>query len=387
MKKTLLVLIIIAAISLAANFFMLDSVFAWTEPSSAPPEGNVDAPLNVSGKLQSKSGGLGLNGAAASAKYGLSVNNGTNAAIQTFNNSNSATVNINQADSGVNVSTTKQSYNGVYSWIGGAQSNAAYLVNTDLTGRGLYALSEGVGGIITGDEMGLLVTSTNTGLKATSEKTALISQQEKDGKKTTETKLNFSDENNKSVGAAVYSYKSNGATTNSYAQLGLTDIGIKAQGNQYAGYFEGPVYMSGTLTLGKGCNGCKDLAEAMTIAERVEAGDVVAVDAKLRLVKATKQDKTVIGAVSTKPAMTLNSAQEIDGAPVALSGIVPVKVTDENGAIRAGDFITASSLAGYGMKAIEPATVIGKALENLVGRQGTIKVFVDLGWFGAGCGK
>lgn len=387
MKKTIFVLIFIIVASLVASLSMLNSVFAWTEPTSAPPEGNVDAPLNVGSKLQSKAGGLGLNGAEASNKHGLSVNTGTDTAIRTYNNSNSAEVALNKPDSGVNINATKKSYNGVYSWIGGAESNAAYLVNTDLAGRGLYALSEGVGGIITGDEMGLLVTSANTGVKTTSEKTALISQQEKDNKKITETKLNFTDENQNSVGAGVYSYKTDGTTTNSYVKLGLTDIGIKAQGNQYAGYFDGPVYMSGTLTLGKGCNGCMDLAEAMTMAERVEAADIVAVDGNLRLVKATKKEMTVIGVISAKPAMTLNSAEEINGAPVALAGIVPVKITNENGAIRAGDFITASSIAGYGMKAIEPATVVGKALENWNGRQGTIKMFVDLGWFSGNCGK
>ncbi|MBI5077585.1 hypothetical protein HZB94_04365 [Candidatus Falkowbacteria bacterium] len=387
MKKTFFVLNFVIIASVIASLSVLNSVFAWTEPASAPPSGNVDAPINVGSKLQSKAGGLGLNGADASNKHGLSVNTGTETAIQTYNASNSAEVVINKSTAGVNINATKKSYNGVYSWIGGADSNAAYLVNTDLSGRGLYALSEGVGGIITGDEMGLLVTSANTGLKTTSEKIGLISQLEKNSAKVSETKLNFSDANNNPVGAGVYSYKTDGTTTNSYAELGRTDIGIKAQGNQYAGYFEGPVYMSGTLTLGKGCNGCKDLAEAMTMAERVEAGDIVAVDAAMRLVRAAKRDKTVIGVVSTEPAMTLNSAAEINGAPVALSGIVTVKVTNENGAIRAGDFITASSIVGFGMKATEAGTVVGKALENFNGRQGTIKIFVDLGWFGADCGK
>ena len=53
---------------------------------------------------------------------------------------------------------------------------------------------------------------------------------------------------------------------------------------------------------------------------------------------------------------------------IALAGRVPVKVTDENGIIKAGDLITTSSKAGYGMKCIDEIkclnSVIGIALED-----------------------
>jgi len=42
---------------LAISYFVL----AWTEPSQAPPGGNVLAPLNVGSAGQSKAGGLILN--------------------------------------------------------------------------------------------------------------------------------------------------------------------------------------------------------------------------------------------------------------------------------------------------------------------------------------
>lgn len=38
-------------------------VYAWTEPGSAPPAGNVDAPVNVGATPQTKSGDLNLGGA------------------------------------------------------------------------------------------------------------------------------------------------------------------------------------------------------------------------------------------------------------------------------------------------------------------------------------
>jgi hypothetical protein len=49
-------------------------LFAWTEPSSNPPEGNVSGPINVSNTGQSKSGGLILNTGGAS--IGLVVDKG-----------------------------------------------------------------------------------------------------------------------------------------------------------------------------------------------------------------------------------------------------------------------------------------------------------------------
>src|SRR3989338_4892847 len=45
-------------VSTLPAFFIAAVVFAWTEPSSAPPTGNVPAPLNVSGTAQTKVGEL-----------------------------------------------------------------------------------------------------------------------------------------------------------------------------------------------------------------------------------------------------------------------------------------------------------------------------------------
>jgi hypothetical protein len=49
-------------------------VFAWTEPSQSPPQGNVPAPINVGPQGQAKEGGLILN--TGGAPYGLIVANG-----------------------------------------------------------------------------------------------------------------------------------------------------------------------------------------------------------------------------------------------------------------------------------------------------------------------
>lgn len=48
----------ILVICFAIGFY----IFAWTEPSSSPPAGNVDAPINVGGTTQYKSGAFGVGG-------------------------------------------------------------------------------------------------------------------------------------------------------------------------------------------------------------------------------------------------------------------------------------------------------------------------------------
>ncbi|MDP3785148.1 MAG: hypothetical protein Q8R12_03705, partial [bacterium] len=58
---------------LGGGLFALQ-LFAFQEPSSSPPLGNVPAPLNISSSGQSKSGGLILNTGGAS--YGLIVDQG-----------------------------------------------------------------------------------------------------------------------------------------------------------------------------------------------------------------------------------------------------------------------------------------------------------------------
>jgi hypothetical protein len=52
-------------------------------------------------------------------------------------------------------------------------------------------------------------------------------------------------------------------------------------------------------------------------------------------------------------------------------GVIPTKVCTEGGAIKKGDLIVSSSIAGVAMKAdldkVKPGQVIGKALENYDG--------------------
>lgn len=135
------------------------------------------------------------------------------------------------------------------------------------------------------------------------------------------------------------------------------------------------------------CSGTPgDYAEEYgTSDESIEPGDIVMVDptrnafevhkdgetgSKAWIVKSSKPyDGSVIGIVSTDPNEVIgrNFTPDENPRPVALNGRVPVKVSTENGAIEAGDYLTSSSIPGVAMKATHPGQVVGKAMESYSG--------------------
>jgi len=82
----------------------------------------------------------------------------------------------------------------------------------------------------------------------------------------------------------------------------------------------------------------------------------------------------VAGVVSTNPAYLMNSAMAGIAAAVALQGRVPCKV---RGPVSKGDMMVSAG-AGYARAEANPTvgSVIGKALENFTGTEGTIEVVV-----------
>jgi hypothetical protein len=116
------------------------------------------------------------------------------------------------------------------------------------------------------------------------------------------------------------------------------------------------------LGLGQGA----DLAERYYSNESLNAGEIVAIDKSqdagvMRSDSAYQRD--VIGIVATAPGIVLGP-EERTSYPVALAGRVPVRVTNENGQIYAGDRITPSSRPGFGMFASQSGRVIGQALSD-----------------------
>ncbi len=150
---------------------------------------------------------------------------------------------------------------------------------------------------------------------------------------------------------------------------------------------------AGTYTAGS------DFAEAFDATggkAAFEPGDVVVLsENNSRGVEktSTPYDTRVAGVYSTRPGVLGADKEGItrmdeNDIPIAIVGIVPTKVTDENGPIRPGDLLTTSSVPGHAMKAtpvdvnglkIYPAgTIIGKALGRLPSGEGVIRVLVTL---------
>jgi hypothetical protein len=169
------------------------------------------------------------------------------------------------------------------------------------------------------------------------------------------------------------------------------------------------VYRDGDVTAdGSFSPGGADMAEMIAVsagAETVEPGDVLVIDPNVAesTVKSTAPRSTLVaGIYSTKPgfigserdwdkpqtdpagevmAYTMEElASEFDEIPMAIAGIVPCKVSAENGPIRPGDLLVTSGTPGHAMRDASPGvgTVLGKALGSLESGTGTIKVMVTL---------
>lgn len=120
---------------------------------------------------------------------------------------------------------------------------------------------------------------------------------------------------------------------------------------------------AGALTAGGA-----DLAELYGSTEDLQQGEIVALDSDIleNVVRSTSAyQRDVIGIVATRPGLVLGPTTASTTYPIALVGRVPVKVTTENGMIKAGDRITASSKDGYGMRATHAGRVLGTALEDI----------------------
>lgn len=148
------------------------------------------------------------------------------------------------------------------------------------------------------------------------------------------------------------------------------------------GYFNG-----GTQT------GGADIAEAFEVegaTDAYEPGDVMVISTNTdrTLEKSQEAYSTkVVGVFATKPGVLL-SERHIDDShedmiPLGVVGVIPTKVSSENGPILRGDLLVTATETGYAMKGTDKnkmlGAVIGKALENFSeDGTGVIKVLVNV---------
>jgi hypothetical protein len=119
-----------------------------------------------------------------------------------------------------------------------------------------------------------------------------------------------------------------------------------------------------------------DLAEKYVADAEYAPGTVVVFGGTHEVtVNATDADRKVAGVISTNPSYIMNGTLEADHvATVALTGRVPTLVV---GPVRKGDLMVSAGL-GRARSEADPkvGTVIGKALEDFDGAEGTIEVVV-----------
>ena len=210
-------------------------------------------------------------------------------------------------------------------------------------------------------------------------------------------------------GVGVY-----GAIGTGYGLYGASDgVGVLGQGNFGAGVIGSSI--SGDLIKGQrgpgiggetrfrvetngivhapAYQGLPDFAEAIRPSpsdkSRLEPGDVlVAASNTDRSVTRSRKpySTSVLGVYSTAPGF-IGTENPIEGAssetiPMAVIGIVPCKVSAENGPIRRGDLLTSSRTPGHAMRCADrrrcSGAIVGKALAAFSNGLGVIKVLVTL---------
>jgi len=136
-----------------------------------------------------------------------------------------------------------------------------------------------------------------------------------------------------------------------------------------------------------------DFAESLPVVgdrTKYSAGDLLVIDSAVDGYLALAQQpysSLVAGIYSTKPGI-LGSTRQVDETPsnsdipLAVLGVVPCKVSAENGPIQVGDLLVTSSTPGHAMRGTDRSrmlgAVVGKALEPLQRGTGVIRVLVTL---------
>jgi hypothetical protein len=184
-------------------------------------------------------------------------------------------------------------------------------------------------------------------------------------------------------------------TFSTYADAGArTDrVVIDRTGNLGVGTLApvSKLHVAGNITVDGNINAkYQDVAEWVPSTQKLLAGTVVILDTGRDnhvLASKTAYDTRVAGVISAQPGLSLGEAGE-GKVLVATTGRVKVKVDATKGAIKIGDLIVTSDVAGVAMKSQpvsvggvdmhRPGTLIGKALESLEKGTGEILVLLSL---------
>lgn len=154
--------------------------------------------------------------------------------------------------------------------------------------------------------------------------------------------------------------------------------------NEFAGTYIQKCHISSSGTFVSG----SDFAESLRVVgdkSSYAPGELIVLSGQAGAVAKSGEAyaRGLIGVYSTAPGFVgadKNGTVQVnaDEIPVAITGIVPVKVTDENGTIAIGDALTSSSMPGIAMKATRAGKIVGYAMEK-ANANGTLLALVQPG--------
>ncbi|HHQ45009.1 MAG TPA: hypothetical protein ENN13_02615 [Candidatus Altiarchaeales archaeon] len=135
----------------------------------------------------------------------------------------------------------------------------------------------------------------------------------------------------------------------------------------------GSVFYGGNLT-GQGA----DFAEMFAYDGEISAGDLVCIRSDMKVERCSQRGQTsIVGVASNTPTIIGNAGKIKDGVPVAIIGLVDVKVV---GFVNQFDLLTSSAEPGYAEKAYpqDYGAIVGKALEPCYSGECKVKMLVGL---------
>jgi uncharacterized membrane protein YidH (DUF202 family) len=114
-----------------------------------------------------------------------------------------------------------------------------------------------------------------------------------------------------------------------------------------------------------------EIADTYDIADtEVQSGDLVSLTSEGIKRSVADYDNKIFGVITTDP-LAVYKRVDGTGSVISRNGIVTVNVTSANGGIKTGDYVTSSTIAGKGQKALASGYVIGVALKDFNEGEGT----------------
>ncbi|MGA9349147.1 MAG: hypothetical protein WBW48_10125 [Anaerolineae bacterium] len=195
---------------------------------------------------------------------------------------------------------------------------------------------------------------------------------------------------NNSSGTGVLGWSGSGVGVNAQSESGNPLEAYSSAGGGDRRFYvsnSGEVYADGSFNPGGA-----DFAEMLPGSIGLEPGDVLVVGPDGELTRSTEPyQASVVGVYSSQPGFLGGAGDGVDltgKVPLAVMGVVSVKVSAENGTIQPGDLLTTSSIPGHAMKATpvlingvpfyRNGVIIGKALGSLKSGTGAMQMLVML---------